>query len=186
MAYKFNIKDMKKLDSPQRRKMLPPKKTLEELGLKKGNTVADIGCGIGYFTIPASEVVSPNPVFALDPSQEMLDYLMANNTSENIMPIKTNAYDFKIEESSVDFALMSNVFHEIDDKDRFVHEISRIIKTGGSLAIIEWQKKDMEKGPDLAHRISPGELTEFFKSGFEIEKVIDFAGILYGAVFKAY
>ena len=93
MAHKFDIKNMKKLDSPQRRKLMPPKITLLELGLKKGNIVADIGCGIGYFTIPAAEIVSPNPVFALDSSQEMLDYMMENNTCENVKPIKTNTYN---------------------------------------------------------------------------------------------
>ncbi len=186
MAHKFDIKNMKKLDSPQRRKLMPPKITLLELGLKKGNIVADIGCGIGYFTIPAAEIVSPNPVFALDSSQEMLDYMMENNTCENVKPIKTNTYNFKIPESSVDFVLMSNVFHEIDDKERFVHEISRIIRPGGRLAIIEWTKNDMEKGPDLAHRISSDELIDFLKSGFVIDRVINFKGILYGAIFKAF
>lgn len=177
---------MKKLDSPERRKILPPEKTLEELGLKKSDTVADIGCGIGYFTVPASKVVNPNLVYALDPSKEMLDYLMNNNNSTNIKPIETDDYDFRIEDDSVDFALMSNVFHEIDDKDRFIQEISRILKPAGRLAVIEWQKKEMPKGPDLAHKISPRELTEFLILKFELKEVINFEDTYYGAVFKLF
>lgn len=161
---------------------MPPEATLMELGLSKSDSIADIGCGIGYFTIPASKITQKT-VYGLDTSQEMLDYLAANNSSENIQLIKTDAYDFKIADTAVDFALIANVFHEIADKERFTAEIKRILRTGGRLAVIEFQKKETGMGPDISHRISPGELTDMLGTEFSIEKVVDISGVFYGAVF---
>ena len=67
MVHKFNPANKKKLDDPWRRENLPPILTLEKLGLIPGDTMADLGCGIGYFTIPAAEIVRESyKVFALD------------------------------------------------------------------------------------------------------------------------
>ena len=74
MTHKFDAKNRHKLDNPKRREMLPPEKTLIRLGLKQGDIVADIGCGIGYFTIPAANIVGDSgKVFAMDISPEMLE-----------------------------------------------------------------------------------------------------------------
>lgn len=71
--HKFDSKNRSKLDNEWRRQNLPPSKTLEWLGLKSSDAVADIGCGIGYFSIPAAEMLADrNKVFALDTSEEML------------------------------------------------------------------------------------------------------------------
>mgnify|MGYP000912736447 CR=1 FL=1 len=76
MAHKINVKHMYRLDSPERRKMLPPEETLFNAGLTKNDIFIDIGCGIGYFSIPASKIVGPKgKVFALDTSKEMLEEL---------------------------------------------------------------------------------------------------------------
>ena len=49
MAHKFDITSRKKLNSEERRKLLAPRETLIRLGYKKGDTMADIGCGTGLF-----------------------------------------------------------------------------------------------------------------------------------------
>ena len=73
MSHKFSAKDKSKLDNPERRKILPPPITLEKLYLQKGDIVADVGCGIGYFNIPAAVIVGEmGKVYAIDISEEML------------------------------------------------------------------------------------------------------------------
>jgi len=184
MAHKFNIKHMQKLDSPQRRNLMPPLETLKSLGLKSTDTVADIGCGIGYFTNPAAEIVKDNKVYALDPSSEMLEWITTHSEAKNIVPVKTTDYDFIIEDDMIDFALLANVFHEIDDKGKFIKEIKRILKLNGRLAVIEWQKKEAKMGPDLAHRISPPELNSLLSDYFKQKYITDISGEFYGAVYS--
>ena len=57
MAHKFKVINKSKLDSPKRREVLPAKEILNTVGIKESNVVADIGCGIGFFTFPLSEAV---------------------------------------------------------------------------------------------------------------------------------
>lgn len=167
MAHKINVKEMHKLDSPERRKMLPPEETLYKAGLIENDIFVDIGCGIGYFSIPASKIVSSNgKVYALDTAFEMLEELkkrIIENKIENIMPILTKDYDFQIDSDLGTFALMSNVLHEVDDKIFFLKETNRILKTEGKLCIIEWQKKETEKGPPVKDRLSD----------LEVKKLLD-------------
>jgi len=164
MAHKINVKDMHRLDSPERRKMLPPEETLFKAGLTKNDIFIDIGCGIGYFSIPASKIVgSKGKVFALDTSNEMLEELnkrINENEIENIVPILTKDYDFKIDSEIGTFALMSNVLHEVDDKLIFLNETNRVLKIEGKLCIIEWQKKETEKGPPVKDRLNELEVNE--------------------------
>ncbi len=184
MAHIFDINHMQKLDSPQRRKLMPPLETLKRLGLKSADTVADIGCGIGYFTKPAAEIVKDNKVYALDPSSEMLEWLTTHSEAKNIVPVKTTDYDFTIEDAQISFALLANVLHEIDDKSRFIKEIKRILKPNSRLAVIEWQKKEAKMGPDSAHRISTSELNSLLSEYFKQEYITDISGEFYGAVYS--
>jgi len=53
ISHKFSAKNKHKLDNSERRKILPPEITLEKLQLQTGDIVADMGCGIRNFSIPA-------------------------------------------------------------------------------------------------------------------------------------
>ncbi len=164
MAHKINVKEMHKLDSPERRKMLPPEETLIDAGLTKNDIFIDIGCGIGYFSIAASIIIGPKgKVFALDTSSEMLEELnrrIIDKKIKNILPILTKDYDFKIDSEIGTFALMSNVLHEVDDKVIFLKETNKVLKTQGKLCVIEWQKKETEKGPPIKDRLSELQVNE--------------------------
>ena len=110
MAHKFNIGNRHKLDNEKRRKLLPPYKTLENLGLQPGDIMADIGCGIGYFTIPASEVVGETgKVFAMDISFEMIQEVekkAEENNITNIKTIVTEENDLKVDDGAVTYAFI--------------------------------------------------------------------------------
>lgn len=172
MTHKFDKNNRHKLDNERRRQIMPPFKTLEMLGFTSGVDMADIGCGIGYFSIPAAEIVGiSSKIYALDITNEMLDEVEKRAIDagvSNIHNIKVDEYDLKLENQAVGFALMSNVLHEIEDKKKYVSEICRIIQIGGKLAIIEWEKIKGESGPPIEHRISYDEVAELLsENGFE-------------------
>ncbi len=185
--HKFDLANKSKLDNEWRRQTLPPIKTLERLGLEPCDTVADIGCGIGYFSIPAAEMLADrNKVFALDTSEEMLAEvdkraLVAGVT--NVVTINTEEYDLKLPDDSITFALLVNVIHEISDQKRFISEIKRILKPEGRLAVIEWKKEEMEVGPPVAHRIGVEETVRLItEEGLFMVDDFEFAGVFYGVV----
>ena len=70
----FNPANKAMLESPERYKILPPFKTLKVMCLKEDDIMIDIGCGTGYFTLPASEITGPSGrVIGVDISEEMLN-----------------------------------------------------------------------------------------------------------------
>ena len=86
MAHKFDAKNKHKLDNEKRRELLPPEEILIKLGLHEGDIMADIGCGIGYFTNPASKIAGDSGnIFAMDISPEMLQDVGIKIKSNNIL-----------------------------------------------------------------------------------------------------
>lgn len=158
MSSKFNADNRHKLDNPQRREMLPPGKTLQTLGLKEGNLVADIGCGIGYFSIPAAEIIGETGlVFGLDLSVEMiedLDHKIETNNLQNIRTVITSENDLKLGDESIDFAFLANVLHELDEIPPMLREVKRILKDEGKIVVLEWKKEESDYGPPVEHRLA--------------------------------
>ncbi|MEG6584855.1 class I SAM-dependent methyltransferase [Dendrosporobacter sp. 1207_IL3150] len=186
MHHKFDVKSFAKLDNPERRKKLPPEEVLKRFGIQKGNIVADIGCGIGYFTIPASNLVGLNgKVYAMDISDEMLNMVserIRQSGVENIEIVQIRENDFLLADNSADFAVAFFVLHEANDLQRFLLEIHRILKPGGKLAIIEWDKREMNQGPPVSHRVSQEDVHLWLtQTGFVVRPIKveeDFYGLL--------
>jgi ubiquinone/menaquinone biosynthesis C-methylase UbiE len=99
---------------------------------KEGVDLADIGCGIGYFTIPVAKIGGNSAkIFAVDVSQIMLQEVenRANEASiNNIITIKSDEYKFNLKSDSVSFVLISLVLHEIDEKEMFIKEATETLK----------------------------------------------------------
>jgi len=124
--------------------------------------MADIGCGIGYFTIPASKIVGDiGNIFAMDISPKMLQDVgikIKSNNISNIEIILTEENDLKLEDNKITFAFVSTVLHEADEKENFLKEIKRVISPKGKIAIVEWQKINSEFGPPIDHRLDKMDL----------------------------
>lgn len=185
MIHKFDVKHKHKLDNEQRRELLPPEKTLLSLGLKRGDIMADIGCGIGYFSIPASEIIGTSgKVFALDISPEMLKEVEKKIIELNISNIKTILTDgnkLELKNFGINLAFVSHVLHEIEGKEKFLREIKSILVNKGRITIVEWQKINAEFGPPKEHRLDKADLVKLLeKLGFYNIYTIDIGENFYG------
>jgi len=187
MTHKFDAKNKHKLDNEKRREMLPPDETLIKLGLHEGDVMADIGCGIGYFTIPASKIVGDSGnIFAMDISPEMLqdaELKIKGNNISNVEIILTEENDLKLEDNKVTFAFISTVLHEADKKETFLNEIKRIISPKGKIAVVEWQKINSDFGPPIDHRLDKMDLIKVLDTvGFSNITTIDIGANFYGLI----
>ncbi|MCL6442654.1 MAG: methyltransferase domain-containing protein [Alicyclobacillus sp.] len=117
MGHRFDPKHVEKLDNPERRKMLPPDDILRLLDVHEDHTVADIGCGPGYFAIPLARLTRAT-VYGLDVSPEMLGLLRDKAKHEgitNLSLVESHAERIKLPDDSVDRIICSLVLHEVDD-----------------------------------------------------------------------
>ena len=158
MAHKFDAKKAEILDSADRRKFLNPDIILKKAGLSRDTIFADLGCGSGYFAIPASLIV--RKVYAIDVQKEMLDIVREKirmGKLTNIETLLSNESSFLLPDNSVDVLFMANVFHELDDKSGILKEAKRILSGRGRMIIIDWKKMEMEMGPPVEERLSEDE-----------------------------
>lgn len=184
MADKFDPQNCSKLDSEERKRLLSPHNTLLTLGYQANHSMADIGCGIGLFTFQAAEIGGENAkIYAIDISDLMLSEVKkrAKLTGyKNIVPLKSDEYDFKLEDESIDFVLICTVLHEVDDKSRFLKEASRICRKGGIISVVEFNETKTDFGLPLNHRIKRQEVTQLLnESGFQSAVDFDMNGAFY-------
>lgn len=184
--HKFNIKNIEKLDSPKRRLSMPPEETLNKFNINKSGTLLDIGCGIGYFTIPAANILNQGKVIGLDIVPEIID--LAKERAMNISNIEfkiCEEYSFPVEDGSIDYVFISNVIHEIENRPKYFKEIQRVLKPNGMLFIIDWEKKETKSGPPISDRISREEMIELCNlNNFKHIENIDINADHYGIKFQ--
>jgi len=171
MAHIFDPEDRHKLDTPERRAEMPPEETLVKAGIKPGDIFLDIGCGNGYFSLPAARMVGPKGlVYALDVSGVMLAEIRSKVASLGIFNIHTQQTargKLSLPDAPVTMAFMSNMLHEVEDKKAFLASVAAALKPGARLAVIEWVKKETPKGPPLKERLSEDEMQVLLKkAGF--------------------
>lgn len=171
MAHTFDPAERHKLDSPERRAAMPPEETLVKAGIKPGDVVLDIGCGMGYFAVPASRMVGPRGmVYALDISGVMLAELRSKIASTgvfNIHTVQSSHGKLNIPEAGYTLALLVNVLHEVEDKKTFLTQVAAALKPGTKLSVIEWRKMETPEGPPLKERLSEDEMQVLLKkAGF--------------------
>ena len=162
MSRKFDPRLKDKLLSRERYELLQPEELLRSLGLKRGDTVADIGCGPGFFTIPAAEIVGTHGrVLAADTQGEMLSAVKARVTEHkltNVRVVKTSDAEVPLPAACANLALLAFTLHEIDQRSRFLNKIARLLRPGGRIAVIEWEKREDTEGPPTAERLAVEEL----------------------------
>ncbi len=74
------------LDNPLRRLFSPPRKTVSKYA-SKGNVVADVGCGPGYFALSMAEVVGPTGrVYAVDSDPKSIQLVTSKAAKQGTHP----------------------------------------------------------------------------------------------------
>ena len=174
MPHRFDPSHADRLLSPERRQMQDPDAILDALDVSKGMHLADVGCGPGFFTLPAAERVGgEGQVYALDVQREMVERVeerAAAASLGNVRALLSKEAELPLPSGTVDIALLANVLHEAPDRVTFLAEIGRTLRPGGALGVVDWRKEEMPMGPPFADRLSPDQVeADLRAAGFEVE-----------------
>lgn len=176
-GHKYDPAHRAHLDSPERRAYLDPAAILTSFGIRRGWRIADIGAGIGFFSLPAAELVGPRGhVFAVDLAGEMLEDLegrIQKGRVTNIQPLLSTEDRVPLADATVDFAFLACVLHELEGPAT-LRECRRILKPSGRLGIVDWKKIDQDEGPPREHRLDEGEAAAVLRdAGFRPMRTFD-------------
>ncbi len=138
-----------------------PDDVIESLELKDGNMVADVGCGVGYFSLKlASKVAEHGSVLAEDILGESLMFLWVRAFLQhqfNIRVIHGSPDDPHLPKGSVDAVLIANSYHEFTKPLAILDHTFRALRADGRLVVLD-------RGPRSYH----GEAREIQMQQYQI------------------
>jgi ubiquinone/menaquinone biosynthesis C-methylase UbiE len=136
-----------------------PQKAIDLLGLKKTDTIADIGAGTGYFTFRMAQQVAK--VYAVDVQPEMLAMMAKTqvaNGIDNVEGILGEPQDPHLPEGTIDLALMVDAYHEFDYPREMMQGIVRGLKPGGRVALLEYKAENPLVMIKPLHKMTQGQV----------------------------
>jgi len=111
----------------------------EYAGLKKGDTVVDLGSGAGNDVFVARSIVGEEgKVIGLDFTQEMIDKANANKAKVGFKNVEFKLGEIEsmpLEDESVDVVISNCVLNLVPDKRKAFKEINRILKQGAHFCV---------------------------------------------------
>lgn len=165
------------LDRSDRESEEHPEAALDAIGIGKGMVVADVGAGVGYFTIRlARRVGETGKVYANDIQPEMLSRLQDRLDREHLANVETvlgTQSDPKLPAGKLDLILMVDVYHELSQPQRMLGEMRKALKADGRLVLIEYRKEDPTIPIRPEHKMSAVEVkAEVEAEGYRLVQVL--------------
>jgi ubiquinone/menaquinone biosynthesis C-methylase UbiE len=165
-------------DEATRRKWQDPEAILAEIGVKPGYTFADIGCGDGFFTLPAARLVGEKgTVYGLDINPDFIASIREKAEKEglaNIHLVVGKGEDVVLCEACADVVFFGIVLHDFSAPAKVLANAAKMLKPDGILANLDWKKEPMSMGPPVHIRFSQQDATRIIEgAGFHVQSVKD-------------
>ena len=137
-------------------------KLVEQLKIKPGDVVADLGAGTGYYSRRlAKRVGDKGTILAVDIQPEMLDLLtnkMAELKITNVKPVLGTITDPKLPPAAVDLVFMVDVYHEFDHPFEMMNAICKSLKPGGRVVFVEFRGEDPNVPIKAVHKMTEAQV----------------------------
>lgn len=135
---------------------------LDALALRPGMVVADIGAGTGYLSRRMAPAVMPGgKIWAVDVQTEMIELLQASAKRDGLTQIEARRAavdDVSLPASSVDLAIMVDVYHELAYPYEVMTSLMKALKPGGRIVFVEYKAEDPSVPIKPLHKMSEAQI----------------------------
>lgn len=166
--------------------------------IEKGDKVADLGCGGGYFTIPVAYLVGEKgKVYAIDVMEGPVEAVRSKAYLEKLDNVeviranleKKNSLTKWIKSGECQHVILANTLYTSQKKKAILDEAKRILKDKGQLIVIDWVENVSGAfrnfGPPIELRLSEKEAISLVsKAGFNYVDKFEAGQFHFGMVFK--
>lgn len=151
---------------------------LANLGVKRGMTICDMGCGNGFYALQLAQMTGEKGyVVGVDIQPEMLALLrdrMEEEGVENIIPILGSFHNPHLPENMVDLILLVDVYHEFSHPEQMLAAMRKSLKPDGLAVFLEYRKEDPKVPIKPLHKMSKKQVNkELEANGFKLVKEFD-------------
>lgn len=163
-------------EDPERKRWQDPEEILGMIGLQEGEVFVDVGCGEGFFAIPAAKRVGPRGrVYAFDTNPEAVSRLGENARKyglDNIFASIGEAERFVPCEACADVVFFGNDLHDLADPIAALRNARIMLRASGRLVDLDWKAVATGIGPPPEMRFSEEKASGMMeKAGFRILSV---------------
>lgn len=160
---------------------LSPKQMVDELNIKPGSSIVDLGPGSGAYVYEACRVNKigdyNGKILAVDIDKNRLD-LVRDTALVGGFIVETMIADLDkkliLPDYSADYIILANTLFMLENKKDLISECSRILSPTGYMLFVEWQEKDSILGPSKEMRVDKDYAIKLFKNnGFEVKKELE-------------
>jgi len=125
-------------------------RVMDRLGIRSGMRVADIGAGLGYYTVRLARRLGPSAaIYAQDVSAEYLGQLRARLERDRVRGVTLvlgTPGDPRLPPASIDVAILSHMYHEVVNPFEFLYRLHSSLASGARVAIIDLDKRTPDHG----------------------------------------
>ena len=138
----------KTLDQASRIEGLKIPEVVARLGLRPGQTVADLGAGTGVFAVPMAKAVGPGgTVYAVEIDKgyfPIIDRRAKEGAAPNVRTVLGEFTDPKLPVRDLDVAFMHDVLHHVQDRAGYLKNAATYLKPTGRFVVIDYHA---DRGP---------------------------------------
>lgn len=169
-----------------------PEKVVDQCGIQAGMEIADFGCGPGSYSIAASRsLISTGRVYAIDVQKDLLSKLKNHAAKQGLYNIEViwgdvdNLKGSKLRDASVDLVFLCNVLFQLEDRPTAVKEVTRVLKPGGRVCVVDWTDSFGGIGPHAKMVVTKDMAVSLFeKEGFHVDRELTAGSHHYGVILK--
>ena len=162
----------------ERRKWQDPEAILRNIGLDAGHVFVDVGCGNGFFALPAARIVgTEGMVIGIDIDETGVGQLRRRAEHEHLQNVSLfagRAEETRAGEGCADFVFFGNVLHDFEDPAVVLQNAVHMLTPNGLLADLDWKKSETPFGPPLEVRFTEREAAGMISgAGFAVVGISD-------------
>src|SRR5262245_34111702 len=147
---------LKRQLAPRRAKWQRPAAVVKALRLRRGQVIAEVGSGPGYFTPRLARAVGPSGhVYALDPEPAVLDVMRKRIKKagvRNVTPVLSRDDDPLLPVGRCELAVIINVYHHMHGGAAFLRRLVSRLPRSARVINVDWNE-DSEFGPPPGRRV---------------------------------
>lgn len=152
---------------PERRGAFPAEHTLAELAPRPDSVIADVGCGPGYYTIPAARLLGPTGrVYAIDLEPRMTERVQQRAALEGlghiVKTIRGDRERIPLEDETADLTIAALLLHDLTERLAMVRDLARVTRNGGRVVAIEWAP---DPDDTRLNRLAPEQTARLLRDG---------------------